>query len=140
MSTPIVGWVRGSYRAGAWPCAAERKVSVWRWRWLEGKGIRQASLVFAGITDMQIDQDVKSELVTRLNRIEGQIRGIEKMLEDDRECRDIVTQIAAATKALETVGFRMLASGLADCIKHPRKSAADGYSLDQVEKLFLKLS
>jgi DNA-binding FrmR family transcriptional regulator len=42
--------------------------------------------------------------------------------------------------ALETVGFRMLASGLADCIKHPRKSAADGYSLDQVEKLFLKLS
>ncbi|NBO55742.1 MAG: transcriptional regulator [Actinobacteria bacterium] len=60
---------------------------------------------------MQIDQDVKSELVTRLNRIEGQIRGIEKMLEDDRECRDIVTQIAAATKALETVGFRMLASG-----------------------------
>ena len=58
---------------------------------------------------MQIDQDVKSELVTRLNRIEGQIRGIEKMLEDDSECRDIVTQIAAATKALETVGFRMLA-------------------------------
>ncbi|MFZ9170072.1 MAG: metal-sensitive transcriptional regulator, partial [Ilumatobacteraceae bacterium] len=49
---------------------------------------------------MQIDQDVKSELVTRLNRIEGQIRGIEKMLEDERECRDIVTQIAAATKAL----------------------------------------
>ena len=140
MSTPIVGWVRGSYRAGAWPCAAERKVSVWRWRRLEGKGIRQASLVFAGVTDMQIDQDVKSELVTRLNRIEGQIRGIEKMLEDDRECRDIVTQIAAATKALETVGFRMLASGLVDCIKHPRKSAADGYSLDQVEKLFLKLS
>ncbi|MGA0875302.1 MAG: metal-sensitive transcriptional regulator, partial [Ilumatobacteraceae bacterium] len=58
---------------------------------------------------MQIDQDVKSELVTRLNRIEGQIRGIEKMLEDERECRDIVTQIAAATKALEIVGFRMLA-------------------------------
>ena len=140
MSTPIVGWVWGSYRAGAWPCAAERKVSVCGRLGFEPKGIRQASLVFAGITDMQIDQDVKSELVTRLSRIEGQIRGIEKMLEDDRECRDIVTQIAAATKALETVGFRMLASGLADCIKHPRKSAADGYSLDQVEKLFLKLS
>lgn len=109
-------------------------------RWFEPKGIRQASLVFAGLIEMQIDQDVKSELVTRLNRIEGQIRGIEKMLEDERECRDIVTQIAAATKALETVGFRMLASGLADCIKHPRKSAAEGYSLGEVEKLFLKLS
>jgi len=81
-------------------------------RWFEPKGIRQASLVFAGLIEMQIDQDVKSELVTRLNRIEGQIRGIEKMLEDDRECRDIVTQIAAATKALETVGFRMLRRGL----------------------------
>ena len=108
--------------------------------WFEPKGIRQASLVFAGLIEMQIDQDVKSELVTRLNRIEGQIRGIEKMLEDERECRDIVTQIAAATKALEIVGFRMLAAGLTDCIAHPKKSAAAGYSITEVEKLFLKLS
>ena len=89
---------------------------------------------------MQIKPDVKAELSKRLNRIDGQIRGIEKMLSEDRECRDVVTQIAAATKALETVGFRMLASGLADCIKHPRKSAAAGYSVTEVEKLFLKLS
>ncbi len=89
---------------------------------------------------MEIDLAVKSELQMRLNRIEGQIRGINKMLDDDRECRDIVTQIAAVTKALDTVGFRMLASGLSDCIRHPKKSKSDGYSVSEVEKLFLKLS
>ncbi|MEY3745203.1 MAG: hypothetical protein RLZ48_881, partial [Actinomycetota bacterium] len=61
---------------------------------------------------MEIAPDVKEDLHKRLRRVEGQIRGIQAMLEEDRECRDIVTQIAAATKALEQVGFRMLASGL----------------------------
>lgn len=89
---------------------------------------------------MQIDEEVIAELRTRLRRIEGQVRGIQAMLDDGRECRDVVTQIAAATKALEQVGFRMLASGLASCLEDPKKSAAEGYSIADVEKLFLKLS
>lgn len=89
---------------------------------------------------MEIKQDVKDDLQRRLRRIEGQVRGIHAMLEDDRECRDIVTQLAAATKALEQVGFKMLASGLASCLENPEKSAAEGYSIDVVEKMFLKLS
>ncbi len=89
---------------------------------------------------MKIRQEVKTDLHKRLRRIEGQVRGIQAMLEEDRECRDIVTQLAAATKALEQVGFKMLASGLASCLENPEKSAAEGYSLDVVEKMFLKLS
>lgn len=89
---------------------------------------------------MEIREDVKTDLHKRLRRIEGQVRGIQAMLEEDRECRDIVTQLAAATKALEQVGFKMLASGLASCLENPEKSAAEGYSLDVVEKMFLKLS
>ena len=89
---------------------------------------------------MEIKQDVKDDLYRRLRRIEGQVRGIQAMLEEDRECRDIVTQLAAATKALEQVGFKMLASGLASCLENPEKSAAEGYSIDVVEKMFLKLS
>ena len=89
---------------------------------------------------MQIEEEVIAELRTRLRRIEGQVRGIQAMLDDGRECRDVVTQIAAATKALEQVGFRMLASGLASCLENPKKSAAEGYSLADVEKLFLKLA
>lgn len=89
---------------------------------------------------MRLDEDVKDELGKRLRRIEGQVRGIQNMLAEDRECRDIVTQLSAATKALEKVGFRMLASGLASCLEDPEKSAAEGYPIDEVERLFLKLT
>ena len=89
---------------------------------------------------MEIAADVKDDLRKRLRRVEGQVRGIQAMLEEDRECRDIVTQIAAATKALEQVGFRMLASGLTSCLQDPEKSAREGYAIEEVEKMFLKLS
>ena len=72
---------------------------------------------------MQIDTEVIVDLQKRLRRIEGQVRGIQNMLEEERECRDIVTQIAAVTKAMEQVGFKMLASGLANCL-HPTESNA----------------
>ena len=89
---------------------------------------------------MKIDDSVKDDLHKRLRRIEGQVRGIQNMLEEQRECRDIVTQIAAVTKAMEQVGFRMLASGLTHCLQNPDESAASGYSVEDVEKMFLKLS
>ena len=89
---------------------------------------------------VEIDQDVKADLSLRLRRIEGQIRGIQAMIEESRECRDIVTQIAAASKALDQVGFKMLASGLSSCLEDPKKSAKQGYSIAEVEKLFLKLA
>lgn len=89
---------------------------------------------------MKIDDNVKADLHTRLRRIEGQVRGIQNMLEENRECRDIVTQIAAVTKAMEQVGFRMLASGLTNCLQNPDESAAAGYSIEDVEKMFLKLA
>jgi DNA-binding FrmR family transcriptional regulator len=89
---------------------------------------------------MKIEDIVKDDLHKRLRRIEGQVRGIQNMIEEDRECRDIVTQIAAITKAMEQVGFRMLASGLTHCLQNPEESAASGYSVDDVEKMFLKLS
>ena len=66
---------------------------------------------------MELNDDVKDDLHKRLRRVEGQIRGIQAMLAEDRECRDVVTQIAAATKALEQVGFRLLAAGIES--RHP---------------------
>lgn len=89
---------------------------------------------------MEFSADVKAELHTRLRRIEGQVRGLQAMLNEDRDCRDIVTQLAAASKALDQVGFKLLAAGLSSCMENPRKSAMAGYSVDEVEKLFLKLS
>ena len=89
---------------------------------------------------MKLNDEVKDELGKRLRRIEGQVRGIQNMLAEDRECRDVVTQLAAATKALEQVGFRMLASGLASCLEDPERAAAEGYPINEVERLFLKLA
>ncbi len=89
---------------------------------------------------MQLDDEVKADLQRRLRRVEGQVRGIQKMLDEDRECRDVVTQLAAVTKAIEQVGFRMLASGLVSCVQDPERAAAEGYAVDEVERLFLKLT
>lgn len=89
---------------------------------------------------MEFSDDVKADLHKRLRRIEGQVRGIQAMLAEDRECRDVVTQIAAATKALEQVGFRMLAAGLTTCLADPEKAEADGYPIAEVERMFLKLT
>ena len=58
----------------------------------------------------------KKALVKRLHRIEGQVRGIERMVEDERYCIDILTQIAAATTALESVAFRILDEHVNHCV------------------------
>ena len=89
---------------------------------------------------MELPEDVVADLRRRLKRIEGQVRGVEAMLGEGRECRDVVTQLSAVTKALEQVGFRMIASGLVYCIEHPEEAEASGYPLDEVQRLFTKLA
>jgi CsoR family transcriptional regulator, copper-sensing transcriptional repressor len=58
----------------------------------------------------------KGVLIKRLHRIEGQVRGIEKMVAEDRYCIDILTQIGAATTALESLGFRILDEHVKHCV------------------------
>jgi DNA-binding FrmR family transcriptional regulator len=58
----------------------------------------------------------KDALVKRLHRIEGQVRGIERMVEDERYCIDILTQIAAATTALESLAFKILDEHVNHCV------------------------
>jgi len=60
--------------------------------------------------------DNKAALVTRLHRIEGQVRGIEKMVDDDRYCIDILTQISAATTALESLAVQILDDHVRHCV------------------------
>lgn len=58
----------------------------------------------------------KDALVKRLHRIEGQVRGIERMLEEDRYCIDVLTQISATTTALESLAFRILDDHVRHCV------------------------
>ena len=58
----------------------------------------------------------KDALAKRMKRIEGQVRGIGKMIDDDKYCIDILTQVSAATKALETVALSLLGDHLSHCV------------------------
>jgi DNA-binding FrmR family transcriptional regulator len=89
---------------------------------------------------MNLEPDVEHDLLRRLRRVEGQVRGIQQMLGEGRECRDIVAQVSAASKALDQVGFKLLATGMAHCMQDPEVAARNGFSLDEVEKLVLKLA
>jgi len=89
---------------------------------------------------MQLPDDVVEQVTKRLHRVEGQLRGIERMLAEGRECRDVVTQLSAATKALEQAGFQVLAAGLTACLEHPAAAAEAGYPLESMQKLFMKLA
>ena len=89
---------------------------------------------------MELPEDVVEQVRKRLRRVEGQIRGIERMLEEGRECRDIVTQLSAATRALEQAGFRLISAGLTWCTEHPEEAVERGYPLDEVERMFMKLA
>lgn len=89
---------------------------------------------------MELAPDVVDDLQKRLRRAEGQIRGIQHMLADGRECSEIVTQLSAAINALEQTGFRMVAAGLSWCITHPEEADQSGYSVDEVQRLFMKLT
>jgi len=60
----------------------------------------------------------KGEYLKRLRRIEGQVRGLQKMVEDDKYCIDILTQVAAATRALQSVALGLLEDHLGHCVAH----------------------
>jgi DNA-binding FrmR family transcriptional regulator len=89
---------------------------------------------------MEMPEEVVEDVRRRLHRAAGQVRAIERMLDEGRECRDVVTQISAATKALEQAGFKMVAAGLTYCVQNPEEAAADGYPLDEVQRMFMKLA
>lgn len=88
---------------------------------------------------MQIEQSAVTDVVKRLRRAEGQIRGVINMLEQGRDCADVVTQLAAVSRALDRAGFKIVATGLQQCIT---EGAESGGKVDtaQLEKLFLSLA
>ena len=88
---------------------------------------------------MELPDETVADLLRRLRRVEGQVRGIQTMLTEQRECADVVTQISAASKALEQVGFKLVASGLTYCLANPEQAAESGYDLDRVEKMFMQI-
>ena len=86
---------------------------------------------------MELDLDEMQSVIRRLNRARGQIGGIVKMIEEGRDCQDIVTQLSAVSKAVDRAGFAVIALGLRQCMVDPTSQQVD---VDAMEKLFLSLA
>jgi DNA-binding FrmR family transcriptional regulator len=76
----------------------------------------------------------KDDYLTRLRKVEGQVRGLQRMIEADAWCPDVVTQVASATRALQEVAVGLLGDHLQHCVMHAVRSseAGGGYALDEV--------
>lgn len=88
---------------------------------------------------MELPEDVVEDVRKRLRRAAGQVAAVERMLDDQRDCKEIVTQLSAATKALEQAGFKLVSAGLVYCLTDPERAEAEGYPLSEVERMFMKI-
>lgn len=90
---------------------------------------------------MQIAADTLADVLLRLRRAQGQIGGVIQMIEDGRDCKDIITQLAAAARALDRAGFKIIATGLQQCIQQEQDGSGQAtIDREQLEKLFLTLA
>ena len=87
---------------------------------------------------MEIDNATMALVIRRLRRAQGQIGGVIRMIEEGRDCADVVTQLAAASRALDRAGFKIIASGLQQCALDSDGTA--NADRDQLERLFLALA
>ena len=87
-----------------------------------------------------LDDVCRREVVTRLKRVQGQVAGIVSMIEEGRDCGEVVTQLAAVSRALDRAGFKVVANGLQQCASAEGRGEKPPMSAEQLEKLFLALA
>jgi len=87
---------------------------------------------------MELPAEEMVSVINRLKRAQGQLSGVVKMLEEGRECEDVVMQPAAVSRALDRAGFAVVASGLKQCMVQEGDAAA--LDTAKMEKLFLSLA
>ncbi len=89
------------------------------------------------MSDIHLTAEDLDPVVKRLKRAQGQLAGVLKMIEDGRECGDVVTQLAAVSKAIDRAGFAMIATGLEHCINEGENATA---AKARLERMFMALS
>lgn len=87
---------------------------------------------------VELPQDELEPIINRLRRAQGQIGGVLKLIESGRDCEDVVTQLAAVSRALDRAGFAIIASGLKVCLSE--SGGAESLDSKKMEKLFLSLA
>jgi len=81
-----------------------------------------------------------ADLAKRINRIEGQVRGIGKMITEDRYCIDILTQVSAVQSALDALALQLLEHHLHGCVAHAIKSGDGGHAIDEALTVIRKFA
>lgn len=87
---------------------------------------------------MELDPTAMTPVVNRIKRARGQLDGVLRMLEEGRDCEDVVTQLAAVSRALDRAGFAIVATGLRECLSNG--DDMDSVDVKKMEKLFLSLA
>ncbi len=86
---------------------------------------------------MKIDEEATGPVLNRLRRAQGQLAGVIGMIESGRDCTEVVTQLAAVSRALDRAGFKIVASGMRQCLAGDVDAPM---TEEQMEKLFLTLA
>ena len=87
---------------------------------------------------MELDRAGITPVINRIKRAQGQLTGVLRLLEEGRDCEDVVTQLAAVSKALDRAGFAIVATGLQQCLS--TGDGLDSVDVKKLEKLFLSLA
>jgi DNA-binding FrmR family transcriptional regulator len=89
---------------------------------------------------VELDASALSDVIKRLRRVQGQVGGVIQMIEDGRQCTDVLTQIAAASRALDRAGFKLVATGLRQCLTGQADGQGDVPDEQELERLFMSLA
>ena len=90
---------------------------------------------------MELDREALASVVVLLRRAQGQLGGVIQMIENGRDCKDVITQLAAVSKALDRAGFKIIAIGLERCIAEEEAGTPESrVDRAQLERLFLTLA
>lgn len=87
---------------------------------------------------MEVAESDLGPVVNRIKRAQGQLAGVLRMLEEGRECAEVVTQLAAVSRALDRAGFAIVASGMQQCLA--AGATPDSDEVKRMERLFLSLA
>ncbi|WP_123027355.1 metal-sensitive transcriptional regulator [Mycolicibacterium stellerae] len=86
------------------------------------------------------DEETVGVVLNRLRRAHGQLAGVISMIEQGRDCKDVVTQLAAVSRALDKAGFKIVATGLRQCLTGETSDSSQPLTEAELEKLFLALA
>lgn len=87
---------------------------------------------------MELEPDAVTPVINRIRRAQGQLAAVARMLEEGRDCEDVVTQLAAVSRALDRAGFALITNSLEQCLTGGQ--ATDSVDVKKLERLFLSLA